>query len=204
MMVIGLTGGIGSGKSTVAAMLENADIPVIDADKLARELTEKSSIANKEIAQKFGEVFFADGSLDRAKLASKVFFDPKKLLELESILHPKIEDLRKSRLAKLEKEGYKVAIYMAPLIFEKGLEKNLDQVILVVAKDELKLSRINQRDGLSHEEALRRINAQMKDEEKRSKAHVVIENNGSLSELYQKLSLVFKKISGIDLPMKQY
>lgn len=204
MMVIGLTGGIGSGKSTVATMLLNANIPVIDADKLARELTEKSSEANKEIAQKFGEVFFADGSLNRAKLAAQVFSDPKKLLELENILHPKIEDLRKSRLAKLEKEGYKVAIYMAPLIFEKGLEKNLDQVILVVADGNIKLSRITKRDNLSHEEAKRRINAQMRDEEKRSKAHVVIENNGSLSELYQKLSLAFKEISGIDLPPKQY
>jgi dephospho-CoA kinase len=199
-MVIALTGSIASGKSTAAQMLKSAQIPVIDADLLARELTKLNSPALKEIGCNFKDVLNSDGSLDRKKLAQIVFNDPKKLTELENILHPKIEDLRKLYLSKLEKDGYKNVVYVAPLIFEKKLEKNFDKVILITASLDKIIKRIEERDGLGIIDAKKRIDAQMSDEKKRSLADVVIENNGSLLELYQKLTIVFKKICGITLP----
>lgn len=197
MMVIGLTGGIASGKSTVAAMLENANIPVIDADHLAKELT-KSEAVLKEIAAHFLGVLNTDGSLNRAKLAEIVFSNPEKLKELEAILHPKIEELRMKILAQLKSQGHKFAIYMAPLIFEKGLEKKLDGCILVTADQDLVIKRTKERDGMSEAEVKKRIKAQMSDAQKRALADVVIENNGSLLELQQKLSMALKNF-GIEL-----
>lgn len=199
-MVIGLTGGIASGKSTVAAMLRKANIPVIDADQLARDLTQKQTPALKQIALCFGnEILNADGSLNRSKLAKIVFSDPNKLKELEGILHPMIEALRLKQLAELKKNNNEVVVYMAPLIFENGIQNKLDKTLLITADQELVIKRIKERDGLDTKDAQSRIQAQMNDEEKKALADAVIENNGSLADLLEKLVKAFKELCGIDL-----
>ncbi len=198
MMVIGLTGSIASGKSTAASMLKKSKVPVIDADELAHSLSKEPQVL-KEIQAIFGDVFNQDKTLNRAKLGELVFGHPAKLKALEGIFHPKIEILRQKQLEQLKKDGYKVAVYMAPLIFEKGLEKTLDKVILITADQKLTHERIKKRDGLSKASAQKRIDAQMSDEQKRSLADVVIENNGSLLELYEKLCQAFMTICAVKL-----
>lgn len=201
MMVIGLTGGIASGKSTIAAMLRHANIPVIDADELAREVTKENSPTLARITKQFGNGILTNHlSLDRKKLASIVFDDRTLLKKLEAIIHPAIEELRKKQISALEQAGHPVCVYVAPLIFETGIDQSLDATILVTAKKEFVLERILKRDNLSQEDAQKRVDAQLSDDEKRKLADLIIENNGDLDDLYRKLSSTWKKLTGLCLP----
>lgn len=203
MMVIGLTGGIASGKSTVAAMLRNANIPVIDADILARNVTTKGSVALAKIIAIFGETILAqDGSLDRQKLGKIVFADQRLLRRLESIIHPAILELSKQELKALEIKGHAIVVYMAPLIFEQNLQSFLTKTILIIADKDIAKMRAVKRDTLSLEEIEQRMNAQLSDSEKSIKADYIIENNGTINELYKKLMIVWTKITGQQLPEK--
>jgi dephospho-CoA kinase len=200
MMVIGLTGGIGSGKSTVATMLRNADIPVIDADELAKEVTKAKSTAFKEIVEFFGpKVLNNDNTLDR-KLLLKMVFSNKNLLEkLENIIHPRIERLFKKKLNKLAELGVKVIVYMAPLIFEKGLHLNFNKTILIIADEDIRRERIAKRDGLSINDMKEIFKAQFSDRIKISLADEVIKNNGTINELYKNLLLAWERLTGTKL-----
>ena len=201
MMVIGLTGGIASGKSTIAAMLRHANIPVIDADELAREVTKENSPTLSKIAKQFGSGILTDQlSLDRKKLASIVFDDRTLLKKLEAIIHPAIEELRQQQISALERAGHQVCVYVAPLIFETRIDNSLDATILVTAKREIVLERILKRDNINQEDAKKRIDAQLSDDEKRKLADQIIENNGDLDDLYRKLSLAWKTLTGLCLP----
>lgn len=202
MIVIGLTGGIASGKSTVAAMLQNAKIPVIDADDLAKRVTEKGSPVLSDIVALFGRDILAnDQTLDRKKLAKIVFDDGNLLRKLEAIVHPAVEHLRRLLLTELEHSGHKVAVYMAPLIFEKDLHKDKDlaKTLLITADQDLIKRRIANRDGLSMVEAQKRIDAQLDDETKITMADEVIENNGTMDELYKNLALAWQRLTGMKL-----
>lgn len=200
MMVIGLTGGIACGKNTVATMLRNASIPVIDADIVARFVTQKGSDTLKKIVAVFGdEVLASDQTLDRKKLAQIIFNDYRLRKMLEAIVHKEIEEERKKELKILEEKGHKIAVYMAPLIFETGLHHQLDKTLLVVARRDLILDRVLKRDGWSLDDIQKRMDAQMDEETKKTLADEIIENNGSLDELYKNLVHAWKKLTGMEL-----
>ncbi|HXW60621.1 MAG TPA: dephospho-CoA kinase, partial [Myxococcota bacterium] len=181
-----------------ATMLKNAKIYVIDADELARRVQAPGMPAFFEMVGRFGvDVLKPDGSLDRAKLANIVFNDSSALSDLENIVHPKIEQLRLEEMARLEKEGHEVVVYMAPLLFEKQLHKKLDKTILIVAKEEVLIERMAKRDGFSQEEAKRRLALQMSNEEKMAYADEIIENSGTIDELFNQLQIVWKRLCNV-------
>jgi dephospho-CoA kinase len=200
MIVIGLTGSIGSGKSTVATMLRNSNIPVIDADELARRAVIAPSAVLNMINERFGgEILNADKSLNRAALGKIVFANKEALRDLERIIHPAIEKLFYQELEYLKNKNYPVVFYMVPLLFEKNLEKRVDKTLLVVAPEEAMIARIQARDGLSEHEAKLRLSSQMSNEEKIARADVVLENNGTIDELFLRLKLICSRLCNLDL-----
>lgn len=200
MMIIGLTGSIGSGKSTVAAMLRNAKIPVIDADDLSRQVVAPPSVILDRIRDRFGpQILNADNSLNRAALGKLVFQSKEALLDLEKIIHPAIEKLFYQELERLKNNNCPTVFYMVPLLFEKNLEHRVDKTLLVVASEKAMIERIQARDGLSEPEAMLRLSSQMSNEEKMAKADAVLENNGTLDELFLRLKLICWRLCNLDL-----
>jgi dephospho-CoA kinase len=179
----GLTGNIGSGKSTVGRMLAARGIPVLDADEVAREVVEPGRPALRDIASRFPDAMRPDGSLDRKALAARVFADPVEREALNAIVHPRIAEEVATRMAGLAASGEKVAVYEAALIVENGLHRGLDGLIVVTAPAEAQIARLRRRDGMTGEEAQARIAAQLPAAEKTRQATVVIENAGSEAEL---------------------
>ena len=180
LLVIGLTGGIATGKSTVAGRLKELGAPVIDADRLAREVVEPGQPALAEIAKAFGnEVLQPDGSLDRARLGAIIFSDAAKRRRLEEIVHPPIRQRMEACIDALRKEGASpVVICDIPLLFEsKESMRFVDKVAVVYATKEQQLARLMQRNGLSLEEAKARIEAQIPIEQKVERADYVIDNS---------------------------
>ncbi len=151
MRVYGLTGNIGSGKSTVARLFAEAGVPVIDADQLAREVVLPGSDAHAEIARRFPGVVDAAGVLHRKALAARVFADAGELAALNAIVHPRIAREAAARTQALSARGFPFAVYEAALIVENGLQRALDALIPVAAPEELRLRRVMQRDGSSEE-----------------------------------------------------
>lgn len=189
MRVIGLTGGIASGKSTVAEMITGCGIPVIDADQLAREAVLPGSSALRQIVAAFGgEVLQEDGSLDRAVLAEKIFSEPSARRTLEAILHPPIKVLAQKRLDDLRREGVPAVFYMAPLLIEAGVADRVDEIWVVYVDSETQLERIRQRDSVSREDAEKRLAAQMPMEEKKDYGRIVIDNSGNLEDLKSRVA----------------
>lgn len=184
MKWIGLTGGIASGKTTVANGLRSRGFAVVDADELARRAVEKGSPGLARVAQVFGpDLLLADGSLDRARLGRLVFAQPNLRLELEKIVHPEVRRLSALERNRLEREGRAIAFYDVPLLFEKQMESMFDAVVVVFVSETLQRSRLVARNGLSDAEVLARLASQMPLTEKRARANFVIENNGSLADL---------------------
>lgn len=184
MRVIGLTGGIASGKSTVARIIAATGIPVIDADQLAREVVLPGGPTLKEIAALCGSsVLLPDGTLNRAATAEAVFSNPALRLQLEEIMHPAIKALAEARLAALRAAGTAVVIYMAPLLIEAGATDRVDEVWVVFVEREAQLQRLMARDNISRSAAESRLAAQMPMTEKRQHARLVIDNNGTEAEL---------------------
>lgn len=204
MMIIGLTGGIGSGKSTVAAILKKCGIAVIDADELAHTLTQKGSQALTDIVAEFGPgILTEQKELNRRKLAHMVFSDQALLTKLEAILHPKIEAARQRLLEELLSKGHQVVVYMAPLLFEKNLHKNLSKTLVIISNRDLVNERIKLRDNLSTDEIEKRLQAQMSNQERTRMADEVLENNGTLDELLLKLKEAWIRLTGRPLPPPQ-
>ncbi|WP_206458034.1 dephospho-CoA kinase [Anaerovorax sp. IOR16] len=188
MKVIGLTGGIGSGKSTVSRYLREKGIVVLDADEIAREIVLPGSDTLNELTDFFGkEILLEDGSLNRKKLGSIVFSDSVKKLKLDRIMHGKIIEQIQKSLQKEREQGVPYVMIDAPLLLETGMDKIVDQVWLVEMKDELRIDRVMKRDKLSEEEVKARILQQMNAEEKRKKSHVIIDNSSNLANLYAKV-----------------
>ncbi|MGZ6123506.1 MAG: dephospho-CoA kinase [Myxococcales bacterium] len=183
MRIWGLTGNIGSGKSTVGRLLAARGIPVVDADQVAREVVAPGRPALREIASRFPGVLRPDGTLDRKALAARVFADPVERGALERILHPLIAEEVATRMAALASAGHATAVYEAALIVENGLQRGLDGLIVVTAPPEAQIARLRLRDNMSEEEARARIGAQLSSSEKAQEATVVIENAGSDADL---------------------
>ncbi|MEC1669208.1 dephospho-CoA kinase [Bacillus mojavensis] len=187
-LVIGLTGGIASGKSTVANMLIDKGITVIDADIIAKQAVERGMPAYRQIIDEFGEdILLENGDIDRRKLGALVFTNEQKRLALNSIVHPAVrEEMLKRRDESIANQETFVVLDI-PLLFESKLESLVDKIIVVSVTKELQLERLIKRNQLTEEEALSRIRSQMPLEEKVSRADNVIDNSGTLEETKQQL-----------------
>jgi dephospho-CoA kinase len=180
LKVLGLTGGIGSGKSTVARLIAELGVPVLDADLLAREVVEPGQPALAEVAAAWPEAIGPDGKVARKKLADIVFADPAQRLRLEAILHPRIQALADERLADLARKGHAVAFYEASLLVETGRYKDFDGLVVVTASPETQLERVLARGGLSEADAQSRIEAQLPLLAKVRVATHLVDNDGDL------------------------
>lgn len=194
MLLVGLTGGIACGKSTVAQMLSARGVPLIDADVLAREIVEPGQPAFNDIVAAFGDVLTPDGQLDRKRLGSVVFADVEKRKALEAMTHPRIFQRFTEKTQVLEQKGEPVIVYDAALLFERKLSELMNLVIVVTLPPEVQLLRLKTRDALSDEEALRRITAQMPIEEKVKQADFVIDNSGSREQTAAQLDYVWREV----------
>jgi dephospho-CoA kinase len=190
----GLTGNIGSGKTTVGRMLMAGGIPVVDADRVAREVVEPGRPALQEIASRFPGSVRTDGSLDRKALAARVFADAAERAALNAIIHPRIAEEVARRMAALAASGEKVAVYEAALIVENGLQQGLEGLIVVTAPPEVQIERLRRRDGMTEEEARARIASQLSADEKVRAATVVIENRGSEAELDAQVERLIERL----------
>ncbi len=190
----GLTGNIGSGKSTVGRMLMDRGIPVVDADQVAREVVEPGRPALREIASRFPGSVRTDGSLDRKALAARVFADAGERQALNAIVHPRIAEEVAGRMASLAGAGEKVAVYEAALIVENGLQQGLDGLIVVTAPPETQIARLRLRDNMSEEEARARIASQLPAAEKARAATVVIDNGGSEADLGAQVERLIERL----------
>lgn len=188
MMWIGLTGGIGTGKTTVAEIIKSLGYEVVNADQIAHGALLKTSSVYNLITQTFGEsILDADKNVDRKKLGEIVFSDKFMLSKLEAIVHPFVEiEVRKNR-DKLMKLGKELAFYDVPLLFEKKMEKKFDKIVIVTCKKETQIRRTIQRTGLSENEVKKRVALQYPIDTKSKFAHYIIPNNGTLEELQMKV-----------------
>ena len=192
MRVLGLTGGIGSGKSMVAQMFARLGAVVIDADQVAREVVEPGQPALEEIAATFGpEVLLNDGHLDRSKLAQIIFANPVERAKLDAITHPRIRT-RMDELIKAQRSGPGVLIVDIPLLYENKRTSSIEKVIVVWVDPKTQLRRIQDRDGLSAEAARQRIAAQMPLDEKRARADHVIDNSGGREDTRRQVEAIYR------------
>lgn len=184
MRVVGVTGGIATGKTTFAQALRALGVPVLDADALARDAVKPGSAALAEIVREFGEEVLApDGSLDRKRMAARVFSDPAARHRLEAIVHPAVRRAMAEETARLGAAGHEIVFYDTPLLFEVGLERLLDSVVVVFAPPEVQRARLVARDGLTPDEADARLAAQLPIEEKAARADFVVDNTGAVADL---------------------
>jgi len=184
MLLIGLTGGIGSGKSTVAAMLRDQGIRVVDADQIAREVVEPGQPALAELVEVFGQdILNDDGSLNRQELANRAFATEEATNALNTITHPRIEQetQRQFDLAAAEKENF--LVYDMPLLVERGLHEEMDMVIVVHTDIEERVRRLVEHRGLDEDDVRRRMSHQVDDVTRLASADVLIDNNGSVDHL---------------------
>jgi dephospho-CoA kinase len=183
MRVIGLTGGIGSGKSTVARLLEDKGAVLLNADLIGHEIYLPGKPAYDDVIEAFGrEIVAEDGTIDRKKLGPIVFADPEKLARLNEITHPRIAEAVKERLAELEALGVGVAVIEAAILLEAGWEVLADEVWVTVVDPETAAKRAAERGGLDAQQVLERIRSQMTNEERVSRANVVISTEGGLED----------------------
>jgi dephospho-CoA kinase len=193
--LLGLTGGIASGKSTVAAILRRLGAAIINADELSREVVQPEQDAWKEIITTFGpDILQEDKTLDRRKLRKIVFDNPHARKELEAIIHPRVRALAEKKISELVAAGNSIIVYEVPLLFEAQIHLWLRPVILVACETGTQRKRLLERDHLTEIEAQRHLDAQMNLEEKRKLADYVIENDGNLEELEQKVRAVLQQI----------
>jgi len=196
-VVIGLTGGIASGKSTVSAKLKELGAAVIDADLLARDVVRKGEIAYNKIVQCFGaDILLPGGDIDRKKLGNIVFSDKEKLELLNSITHPEIINRMKERIQELKAEGAKVIVVDAAILIEMGLHKYVDSVWVLSVDRETQLKRLAERDKYDYREAENRINSQFTDEVRKKYADVVIDNSKPIEEVEKRLEELWNNIAG--------
>jgi len=182
MLTIGLTGGIGSGKSAVADMFSRLGVPVIDADVIAHQLVEPGTEALSEVAAVFGgDILAPDGSLARKRLAKIVFDDPEKRQRLEAILHPRVRD--QIRAFKEANRDQQYIIVVIPLLLESGQRDLVDRVLVVNADEPVRIARVQQRDGRSVAQIRAIIKTQADDAQRRSAADDTLDNNGSIEAL---------------------
>jgi dephospho-CoA kinase len=195
MFLVGFTGGIASGKSTVAAMLSKYDNEIIDADEIAREVVLPGTVGLSKVVAEFGpQILEEDGSLSRAKLAKLVFEDPKKRLTLEGILHPLI---RARTLERISQSKSDIVIYIVPLLVEAKVDYPFDLVVTIEAGSENQIQRLVENRGMSTEDATARIAAQATEPERVARADVRIDGALSLTDLETTVSKLWNQIQSL-------
>lgn len=195
MLIVGLTGGIATGKSTVVRLFEKRGAYRIDTDLLARKAVEPSQPAWREIVRTFGEgILEENGTLDRKKLAAMVFSDNTLRHTLNRITHPPIRALLHKELARARESGARVALVEVPLLYEAGFENEVDCVVVVTTDAAVQLKRLMERDGLSAEQAQLRIAAQMPLAEKAVRADYCIDNGGTAGDTEKQVSEVWNRL----------
>ncbi len=202
-VAIGLTGGIGSGKSTVSRLFEKHGARIIDADAIVHELQAPGAPLLDELAREFGpEILQADGALDREALGALVFRDPAARQRLGDLMHPRVIAEMVRRLEVAREEGVALAVLDIPLLFEgaargTGISQvvDFDATVLVYAPEAVQLERQMERDGRSREEALQRLRSQLSIEEKRELADIVIDNSGSIAETERQVERVYRELT---------
>lgn len=194
MLAIGLTGGIASGKSTVSKMIQDAGIPVLDADVYAHEALNPGEEAYDQIVAHFGKsILHSDETIDRKKLGAIIFNDKKERDVLNGMVHPVVrKKMNEQRQVYLD-EGRHAVVLDIPLLFESRLAETVDRTLLVYVSENVQLKRLMERDGSTKEEALSRIHSQIPLEEKRRHADAVIDNNGTTAETKEQLFNILKQ-----------
>lgn len=198
MVVIGLTGGIASGKSTVSQYLRELGAPVIDADAIVHELQQPGTPVTAAIAREFGPgVIRPDGSLDRAALGAIIFADAARRKALEAIVHPAVRERMWSEVERYRAEGRPAVILDVPLLIESKIHRTVDRVWVVYIDRELQIERLIDRDGLTPEQAGQRISAQMSLDEKRQYADLIIDNRGTREQTRSQVEQAWREASKI-------
>lgn len=191
-MLIALTGGIGSGKSTVAKRLVELGATEIDADVLAREVVAKGSEGLEAVLAEFGEDLAPHGELDRTELAKRAFASQESRKKLESILHPRIQQLAKERIAELSG----LIVYTIPLLVEVGDRLGFDKVVTISCPEEVRIKRLIQQRGMTEQDARNRIASQATDAQREAIADFVIDSNCTLDELISKTDALYQVLCG--------
>lgn len=197
MKKIGLTGGIGSGKSTVAKQLAAAGFPVVDADQLAREIVEPGQPALAQLVEAFGDEILDGDALNRGLLAQRAFATEAATEKLNSITHPAIRALTDQRFAEAEAAGAEAVIYDMPLLVDLGLDKGMDLTVVVSASEDIRVARLRDSRGIDEDDARRRMAAQIDEATRTAAADVVIDNNGGLDELGPQVDLLIERIRAL-------
>ena len=191
-MIIGITGGIASGKTIVSDYVKKLGYPVVDADLLSREIMAPGSPVLEQVRHIFGETVIAgDGALNRKALAEKIFHDEQARQTLDGLTHPAIRALAEERFSQLE--GESTVFFVVPLLFESGMDDLCDEIWLVHAEESLRRSRLSVRDGIDETYAQSKIDSQMRDEERLNKGTRVLFNDGDLNHLYEQIESFLKK-----------
>ena len=194
MLLVGLTGGIGTGKSTVARMLARRGAVVVDADELARRAVAPGTPGHAEVVARFGrDILAPDGSIDRKRLADVVFSDPAARRDLEAIVHPEVARMFAEEAARHLGTDH-VVVYVAPLLVETGRADEFDVLVVVTAPEEAQVERLVRERGMTEEEVRARIAAQLPQEEKAARADVVLDNGGPLEELERQVDELWRAL----------
>jgi len=196
VQVVGLTGGIASGKSTVSALLKKAGAVIIDADRIARKVVKKGQPAYREIVQNFGEtILLPDGEINRSVLGDIIFNDPQKKQLLNRIVHPHVREEQNRQMKHIqEKDPDAIVILDIPLLIETQTQRDLSEVVVVYAPEHIQIKRLMQRDGISKADALARVRSQMPIEEKKDKATIVIDNSGTRENTRTQTLKIFQQL----------
>ena len=196
MKVIGLTGSIGSGKSTVSRFLAELGAVIIDADKVGHEAYKPDTEVWREVVASFGrQILTPNGDIDRKKLGEIVFDKPEALSRLNQILHPRIYDMVKAQLEEYRRQWVDVVVLEAPLLIEAGWTSLVDEVWVTVASESTMLRRLEECSGLSKQQSLARIRSQLSSEERMKHADVVINNDGDINELKSKVEKIWQRLA---------
>ncbi|MDD6919678.1 MAG: dephospho-CoA kinase [Eubacteriales bacterium] len=191
MEIIGLTGGIGSGKSTVSKYISDKGFKIIDADKISKEIMDNNLTVKENVIKKFGEdILSSDGAIDRKKIADIVFNYVEKLDELNNIIHPEIISNIDIKIDEFKRSGEEKIFLDVPLLFETGLDEKCDEIWVVVANEEKRIERVAKRDNVSAEEVKARMENQLSDQEKIQKGSLVLSNNLEIEDLYKILDIL--------------
>lgn len=196
MKLIGLTGGVGSGKTTVAGILRDLGAAVIDADEATHAVYEPGTPGFEAVVREFGESIVGDGRIDRARLGRLVFDDEESRRRLNAIVHPLVREWMAARTAEAIEGGAEVVVQDVPLLYENGLEDLFSSVVLVYVPEEVQIARLVEGRGFTEERARAVIRAQMPIEEKRRRAHHVIDNGGTPEQTRAQVEEVWAQMTG--------
>lgn len=195
-MIVGLTGGIACGKTTVSNLFKDKGCPIVDADQVAREVVEPGELGLSQVVERFGTgVITEDGTLNRKKLGQIVFSDEAARAELNAILHPLIQKRMQEKKEQALKLAPPFVIMDIPLLYENGHENTMDIVIVVYVPASVQLERLMLRDGFSRQEAKKRIASQMDIEEKKKRADFIIDNTGTFEDTKQQVEKIYSRLS---------